>query len=66
MLPINRHDIVLFYVTNIGSQSTDIVLYQNFYRDVAVPKELSGNGEQLLALLTLAEVKDRGWKENVK
>ena len=43
---------------------TDI--YQNFYRDVAVPKELSGNGEQLLALLTLAEVKDRGWKENVK
>ena len=63
MLPINRHGIVLFHVTNIRHS---IVLYQNFYRDVAVPKELSGNGEQLLALLTLAEVKDRGWKENVK
>ena len=25
MLPINRHGIVLFYVTNIGLQSTDIV-----------------------------------------
>ena len=50
----------------IAIHQHSIVLYQNFYRDVAVPKELSGNGEQLLALLTLAEVKDRGWKENVK
>ena len=63
MLQIN---LILCHQYWIAIHRHSIVLHQNFYRDVAVPKELSGNGEQLLALLTLAEVKDRGWKENVK
>ena len=40
--------------------------YQNFYRDVAVPKELTGRGEKFLTLFTLGEVQDWCWNENIK